>query len=40
MMNEVVQYLTAIQLANYAGVILENGFDELDALYDISIPEL
>jgi len=39
-MNEVVQYLSAIELGHLAGVILENGFDELDALYDISIPEL
>jgi hypothetical protein len=39
-MNDVVQYLTAIDLGAYAGVMLQNGFDDLETLQQISIPDL
>ncbi|CAD8121426.1 unnamed protein product [Paramecium sonneborni] len=38
--NEVVKFLTSINLDKHAGVILENGFDEMDLLKEISVDHL
>ncbi|CAK66120.1 unnamed protein product (macronuclear) [Paramecium tetraurelia] len=38
--NEVVKFLNSINLEKHAGVILENGFDEMELLKEISVDHL
>ncbi|CAD8110450.1 unnamed protein product [Paramecium primaurelia] len=38
--NEVVKFLNSINLDKHAGVILENGFDEMELLKEISVDHL